>query len=346
MTEANQPSQLASGEAAAEGPAVTPTARTRRGRSVPELAALMSFFVVEVIFFSLKSPYFWHPLSANGWDNWLNILTAVAVAGIIAAPATLLLVAGQFDLSVGSGTAFTGVMLAYMVANHGLSIRLGVLLVLAAGLGIGLINGFFVTVVGVNALITTLGMLAVLRGLGKVVSGGQTLIIGNFSGLGTSRPFWNIPTPVLILAGIFILFWFIMRYTVFGRSMYAIGANPVAARLTGIRSKRLIFVGFLLSGLCTALGGLILTSQLGAASPVASLGLELSVVTAVILGGASLAGGRGTILGTILGLLIIGVLNNGLILLNVDPFWQEVAQGTLLIAAVSFDQLRIRLTSS
>lgn len=345
MTEANEPAQLADGETAAQGPAVTPTVQARRGRSVPELAALVTFFVVEVVFFSLKSPYFWHPLSANGWDNWLNILTAVAVTGIIAAPATLLLVAGQFDLSVGSGTAFTGVMLASMVAGHGLSIGVGVLLVLAVGLGIGVINGFFVTVVGVNALITTLGMLAVLRGLGKVVSGGQTLILDNFSGLGTSRPFWNIPTPVLILAGIFLVFWFIMRYTVFGRSMYAIGANPIAARLTGIRSKRLIFVAFLLSGLCTALGGLILTSQLGAASPVASLGLELSVVTAVILGGASLAGGRGTILGTILGLLIIGVLNNGLILLNIDPFYQEVAQGTLLIAAVSFDQLRIRLTS-
>jgi ribose transport system permease protein len=346
VTEVNEPPQLAAGEDAAQGPAVQQAAvSTRKGRSVPELAALISFFVAEVIFFSLKSPYFWHPLSSSGWDNWLNILTAVAVAGIIAAPATLLLVAGQFDLSVGSGTAFTGVMLAYMVAGHGFGTGYGVVLVLLVGLGIGVINGFFVTVIGVNALITTLGMLAVLRGLGKVVSGGQTLILPTFSGLGTSRPFWNIPTPVLILVGIFIVFWFMMRYTVFGRSMYAIGANPIAARLTGIRSKRLIFAGFLLSGLCTALGGLILTSQLGAASPVASLGLELSVVTAVILGGASLAGGRGTILGTILGLLIIGVLNNGLILLNIDPFWQEVAQGTLLIAAVSFDQLRIRLTS-
>jgi ribose transport system permease protein len=253
-------------------------------------------------------------------------------------------VAGQFDLSVGSGTAFTGVIMAYTVAEHGYSVWAGVLLVLFVGFAIGVINGFFVTVVGVNALITTLGMLAVLRGLAKVVSGGQTLILGNFSNLGTSRPLWNIPTPVLILVAVFVLFWVIMRYTIFGRSMYAIGSNPAAARLTGIRSKQLIFGGFLLSGLCTALGGLILTSQLGASSPVASTGLELSVVTAVILGGASLAGGRGTILGTILGLLIIGVLNNGLILLNIDPFWQEVAQGTLLIAAVSFDQLRIRFS--
>jgi ribose transport system permease protein len=344
MTEPDEPSRLTEGEAAAEGPAVQAPIATRKGRSIPELAALIAFFVIEVAFFSIKSPYFWHPLSSGGWDNWLNILTAAAVTGIIAAPATLLLVAGQFDLSVGSGTAFTGVIMAYTVAEHGYSVWAGVLLVLAVGFAIGAINGFFVTIVGVNALITTLGMLAVLRGLAKVVSGGQTLILGNFSTLGTSRPFWNIPTPVLILVVIMIAFWFIMRYTTVGRSMYAIGSNPSAARLNGIRSKRLIFGGFLLSGLCTALGGLILTSQLGAASPVASTGLELSVVTAVILGGASLAGGRGTILGTILGLLIIGVLNNGLILLNIDPFWQEVAQGTLLITAVSFDQLRIRLT--
>jgi ribose transport system permease protein len=345
VADVNEPTKLAAGEAAAESPAVEPVTRTRRGRSVPELAALVTFFVIEVLFFSFKSPYFWHPLESGGWDNWLNILTAVSVIGIIAAPATLLLVAGQFDLSVGSGTAFTGVMLAYLVAQHDFPLWSGVLIVLACGLGIGLINGFFVTVVGVNALITTLGMLAVLSGLGKVVSGGQTLIMNGFSGLGTSRPFWNIPTPVLILVLICAVFWYIMRYTVFGRSMYAIGANPAAARLTGVRSRRLIFVGFLLSGLCTALGGLILTSQLGAASPNAGGGYELQVVTAVILGGASLAGGRGTILGTVLGLLIIGVLNNGLILLNVDPFYQQVAQGALLIAAVSFDQLRIRLTS-
>jgi ribose transport system permease protein len=309
-----------------------------RALARPSLPALVGLVVVVAVF-GLEAPEL---LTVGGLASVLDSSALLGIGGVAVA---LLLVAGQFDLSVGSGSAFTGVMMAYMVVNHGFSTTTAVLLVLAAGLGIGVINGFFVTVVGVNALITTLGMLAVLRGLGKVVSGGQTLILENFSALGTSRPFWNIPTPVLILVGIFIVFWFVMRYTVFGRSMYAIGANPIAARLTGIRSKRLIFVAFLLSGLCTALGGLILTSQLGAASPVASLGLELSVVTAVILGGASLAGGRGTILGTILGLLIIGVLNNGLILLNVDPFFQEVAQGTLLIAAVSFDQLRIRLTS-
>jgi ribose transport system permease protein len=135
-----------------------------------------------------------------------------------------------------------------------------------------------------------------------------------------------------------------MRYTVFGRSMYAIGANPVAARLAGIKTKRAVFTGFILSGLAVVLGGLILVSQLGAASPQAATGLELSVVTAVILGGASLAGGRGTILGTVLGVMILGVMNNGMTLMNIDSFWQQVAQGCLLLFAVGFDQLRLRLT--
>jgi ribose transport system permease protein len=125
--------------------------------------------------------------------------------------------------------------------------------------------------------------------------------------------------------------------------MYAIGSNPVAARLAGIRSVRAVFVGFLLSGIAVTIGGLILVSQLAAASPEAANGLELSVVTAVILGGASLAGGRGTVLGTLLGVLLLGVLNNGLTLMSIDSFWQDVARGSLLLAAVGFDQLRLKL---
>jgi ribose transport system permease protein len=314
---------------------------------VPEIGALLVFLAGELVFFGIKSPYFFER------ENWFNIMTAIAIYGIIAAPATLLLVAGQFDLSVGSGVAFTAVMMAYIAGRQppsiGHSLLLGVVVALACGLAIGMINGFFVTVVGVNALITTLGMLAVLRGLAQVLATGQTVLLDNFSGLGQGRiakaPF-DIPVSAVILVGVLALFGFVMRYTVYGRSMYAIGANPAAARLAGIRSRRLIFGGFVLSGLATAIGGLILVSEVGAApSGTLGLGYELQVVTAVILGGASLAGGRGTIAGTVLGLLIIGVLNNGLNLLSVDAFWQQVAQGALLIAAVSFDQIRIRLTA-
>jgi ribose transport system permease protein len=316
-------------------PGAVPAAKRRQ---VPETAALVVVLLALGIFFSIASSFFLN------YDNFVNILTAAAVTGIIAAPATMLLIAGQFDLSVGSASAFCGAVLASIAASHDLALAVPVALL--AGIGIGVLNGFLVNVVGINALITTLGTLAVFRGLTQVLTDGQTLSVNHFGGLGTARPLFNIPLPVYIFAAIALTFWFISRYTVFGRSMYAIGANPVAARLNGIRSKRVIFAGFVLSGLCVAIGGLILASQLGAASPQAATGLELSVVTAVILGGASLAGGRGAITGTMLGLLIIGTLNNGLILLNVSSFWQGVAQGALLIFAVSFDQLRIRLTTN
>lgn len=314
-----------------------PRATPRKRRRLPETAALAAVLVVLAIFFSTQSQYYLTP------NNLINILVNAAVIGIIAAPGTLLLVAGQFDLSVGSGAAFIGVVMAWGAAQYG--IPTAVLLALAAGLIIGMVNGFAVTVLGINALITTLATLAILRGLGQVIAGGQTLLMPGFSDLGSARPFLDIPVPVLILVAVIVVMALVMKFTVFGRSMYAIGANPIAARLAGIRTKSMIFGGFLLSGLAVSIGGLILVSQLGAASPNAAMGLELSVVTAVILGGASLAGGRGTIVGTVLGVLILGTLNNGLTLMNINSFWQDVARGVLLLAAVGFDQLRLRLTA-
>ncbi|MEU6850933.1 ABC transporter permease [Actinacidiphila alni] len=324
----------AGGTPAAKG-GDAPPAR-RRARSAPELAGLLVVLVALIAFFWLKSPYFMTK------DNIVNVLTAIAVTGIIAIPGTMLLVAGQVDLSVGSGAAFCGVMMATVSQNHALI--LGVLVAVGLGILIGLVNGLLVTVLRVNALIATLGMLAVLRGLTEVRAHGATVTLANFSGLGTARPFLNIPVPGLLLLGIAVLAALVMRYTVFGRSLYAAGSNPVAARLVGVRGGKMIVVAFVLSGVGVALSGLILDSQLSAASPNAATGLELSVVTAIVLGGASLAGGRGTIQGTIVGLLIIGVLNNGLTLLNVSSFYQQVASGALLIIAVSFDQLRLRFS--
>jgi ribose transport system permease protein len=305
---------------------------------IPDTAPLVVLLVGLIVYFSLSSEFFLN------YDNFLNILTAMAIAGIIAAPATLLLVAGQFDLSVGSALTFCGVVMAYVSEREGL--LAGIVCAALAGAAIGSINGFLVTVVGVNPLITTLGTLAAFVGLARVLAEGQTLPVQDFSGLGTSRPFLDIPLPVLIFAVVMIAFYVVMKYTVFGRSMYAIGANRVAARLAGIRTGRLIFIAFLLSGLCVALAALINVSQLSAASTNAGNGLELSVITAVVLGGASLAGGRGAIVGTLFGLLVIAVLNNGLTLMNVSSFWQDVARGTLLILAVSFDQLRLRFSDT
>jgi ribose transport system permease protein len=211
---------------------------------------------------------------------------------------------------------------------------------------VGLFNGLGVTFFGVNALITTLASLAIFRGLTKVLSDGQTLLLPGFTEIGTSRPLFNIPTPVFIAIVAVVLFFVVLRFTTYGRSIYAIGASPTAARLAGIRNRQVIFIAFMLSATMVGIAGLVQVSQLGAAAPTAATGLELSVVTAVILGGASLAGGRGTMLGTLLAVLILGVLNNGLVLLRVESFWQEVIRGVLLFSAVAFDQLRIRLSKT
>lgn len=308
----------------------------KRRRKFPETGALLVVLVVMAVFFATRSEFF------LTMQNVTNILVSAAVIGIVAAPATLLLVAGQFDLSVGSGAALIGVVMAWGVAEYG--VPQAILLCILAGVLIGVINGFSVTIVGINALITTLAMLAILRGLALVLADGQTLLLPDFGAIGNARPLFDVPVPVYLFIGVTIVTALVMRFTVFGRSMYVIGANPVAARLAGIKTRRAVFMGFVLSGLAVVLGGLILVSQLGAASPQAALGLELAVVTAVILGGASLAGGRGTILGTVLGVLILGVLNNGMTLMSIDSFWQQVAQGCLLLLAVGFDQLRLRLT--
>lgn len=308
----------------------------RRGRSIPELAGLLLVLVGLLVLFSIASPFF---LSTN---NILNILTAIAVTGILAVPGTMLLIAGQVDLSVGAGTALCGVVVALMAPDVGIGVAL--LLALLVGIAVGLVNGALVTLIGVNSLIVTLGGLAAFRGATYLLADGQTVLLLNFGFLGTARPLLGIPMPVIIFALVSAIVLLVLRFTVFGRNVYAIGSNPVAARLVGIPSRLVVFVTFAASGLAMAVAGLILTSQLSAASPNAALGLELTVVTAIVLGGASLSGGRGSVIGTIVGLMIIGVLNNGLTLMNVSSYWQQVASGVLLVTAVSFDRVRERLS--
>lgn len=321
-----------------------------RGISVPETAALVVVLAALFVYFSVASQYFLNQ------DNLINILQNVAVVGIIACPATLLLIAGQFDLSVGSGAGFVAMLMAVAALAPGaggtevpwsgnLPLVWAFVVAVLGTLLIGVINAFSVTVIGINALITTLGTLAIFRGLTKVMGNGQTIRINDFGDLGVNRVF-GIPLPVYIFGAAVLVFWFVLRYTVYGRSLYAIGASPTAARLAGIRTKRVIVIAFLLSSLCVALAGLIRLSQIGGASVNGGLGLELSVVTAVVLGGTSLSGGRGGIGGTVLAVLIVGVLSNGLIQLNVPSFWIEVANGLLLLGAVTVDRVRVRLTHS
>lgn len=307
-----------------------------KGFTIPQTAPLIIFLLAMVVFFSVTSEYF------LDIENFKNILVALAVTGIVCVPGTFLMIAGHVDLSVGSAAAVSGMILAQTVNDKGIATGLAVCLVF--GLVLGVINGFFVTVVGVNSLITTLGGLATLYGVALLAGNGQTVMMFGFEWLGTAQPF-SIPLPILIFAGLAVLGIVTLRRTSYGRSLYAIGANPNAARVVGIRSNRILFITFVLSSVSAALAGAVLASQLSAGDPNAAKGLELEVVTAIVLGGASLAGGRGTLLGTVLGLVVIQVLNNGLILLDVPSFWQRIAQGILLIAAVSFDQIRQKIVS-
>ena len=307
--------------------------RERRTITLPESAALILFLALEIGFFTLQSPYF------LTWANWVNIFTAMSITGILAAGGTILLIGGQFDLSVGSGMAFVALMFALAANTWG--IPLGILVALVTGLGIGMLNGFLVTVVGVNALITTLGTLAIFRGLVLSIGGASSVRVTGFD-WAILRPVFDIPLATVLFVVVAIIVGVLLARTVFGRTIYAIGANDTAAGLVGIRTKRTLFTAFLVSGLCMALTGMVSASQLGSTSGTTGVGLELVVITAIILGGTTLKGGVGSMFGTVLGLLIVGVLNNGMTLMNVNSTWQQVAAGTLLILAVSFDQIRQR----
>ncbi len=338
---ASEPLETASSADEALIAATMKTADSRSRVSLPETAVLFAVLAVLVVFFSITSQYFLNSA------NLINILQNSARIGIVACPATLLLISGQFDLSVGSASAWVGIVVAIAAATAGAPITPGLplwvalLIGVAAALLVGIVNAVSVTFFRINALITTLATLAIFRGLTKVLSDGQTVRIENFGELGITRVL-GLPIPVYIFAAVVVVFFVVLRYTTYGRSMYAIGASPTAARLAGIRTGRAIFIAFILSAVLAGLSGLILLSQVNSASVNAGTGLELQVITAVVLGGASLSGGRGSIVGTTLAVLIVGVLGNGLIQLGVPSFWIEVAGGLLLLVAVGFDQVRVR----
>ncbi len=290
--------------------------------------------LVLVAYFSVTSDVFF------SGTNLRNVLLSISVMGILAAPATLLLISGNFDLSIASTAALCGVVAGVVMESQGPVI--GILAALGVGLLAGLVNGFLSSVVGIASIIVTLGTFQAFRGLARLTSNGQTVRLNDAIEFLTARVA-GIPMQIILFVVIAAFAAFVVRYTRFGRSVYAIGSNASAARLAGLRQTPTVFTLFIASGVLAALAGLILASQLDAASPNAATGLELQVVAAVILGGASLSGGRGTIAGTILGVMILGVMQNGLTLLSISGFWRDIATGVVLILAVAVDQIRIRL---
>lgn len=300
------------------------------------VAMLAVFYLLLLVVFAILSPFF---LSVR---NMLQIGLNVAYIGLMAAAGTPLIVAGGLDLSVAAIAGLTGVMISLLV-GLGVPVWIAVLLAFVLAAGVGVANGLFTTRLKLNPLITTLGMMSIVSGTALVLTGGLTrpLSIPGFNWIGTER-LAGIPIPLIIMVVTFFALWILMTRTKFGRFIYAAGGNAEAARLIGIPVERTVIILYVISALAGALAGTILGAMLGAAGPNAAGAQLLTVIAAIILGGTSLNGGRGSVWGTLLAVLILGTLNNGLTLLNVSSFWQDVTRGVVLMLAVSLDQLRNR----
>ena len=292
-------------------------------------------FVFLVIVISLLSPQFLK------LPNIINILRQTSVNGIIAVGMTFVIITGGIDLSVGSLVALTSVV-ACSFAHPG---EFSVLFPLAIGLVVGLfggfLNGFIIAKKHIAPFIVTLGMMTIARGLALVYTNGRPVInlSDNFNNIGGGY-LAGIPIPILIFGLVALFGFFILKYTRFGRYIYAVGGNEESARIAGINTKAIIMGVYTITGFLSGLAGIVLSLRVMSGSPAIGQGYELDAIAAVVIGGSSLNGGVGSIGGTVLGVLIIGVMNNGLDLLNVSSYWQQIVKGIIIIIAVLLDSKR------
>lgn len=300
------------------------------------LITVSGALLVLIIFFSIRSPYF---LSIN---NFLNIGLYAAIMGTIACGMTFINVSGSIDISVGSQVALTGMVVA-IVSQHTSNIFWMILAGLATGALCGVFNGFFITTFKLNAFITTIASMQIIRGVAYLVTDGNTLVISNntFKFIGRGYIFGGaFPFTLSVMIVCYLIFHFISKYTVFGRTIYMVGGNPQASFLSGIKVNRVKFLLYVINGLTAAMAGIMTAAQTGAGLPMAAQNINMQALSAVILGGAGLTGGRGTILGTFVGVFVLCTLNNGMTMLNVQTFWQDVIIGGVLLLSVSIDAIK------
>jgi ribose transport system permease protein len=251
--------------------------------------------------------------------------------------------AGGLDLSVAAVAGLTGVIIALLNAA-GIPIWIAVLCAVVIAALIGMLNGILATYLRLNPLIVTLATMSIVTGASLILTGGlsKPLIVDGFNWIGQGRVV-GVPVPALIMLVAYLLLWVVLQKTHFGRYSFAVGGNPDASRLLGLPVDRTLIILYIASAVSGAIAGTVLAAMLGAAAPNAAGPHLLTVIAAIILGGTSLQGGRGSVWGTLLAVLILGTLNNGLTLMNVSSFWQEVTRGVVLILAVGFDGLRQRM---
>lgn len=304
--------------------------------------------VVLVIGFSIASPNFFQT------SNILAILQATSVNGVLAIAATLVIITGGIDLSVGTLMTFCAVMTGVVLTYLGLPMVLGVFAALATGALAGFVSGTMVAKMKIPPFIATLGLMLILKGMSLVVSGTRPIYFNDTPGfdlisrgslIGQIFPSVPVPNGVLILFVVAGAVSYILSRTVLGRYCFALGSNEEAVRLSGVNTDRWKIAIYSLSGAIVGIGGLIIASRLNSAQPALGLGYELEAIAAVVIGGTSLSGGRGTILGTLIGALIMAVLLNGLRILSVAQEWQTVVTGVIIILAVYADTLRRQKTA-
>lgn len=293
---------------------------------------MLVVFLVLFVGVSILVPGFFTPF------NMKALAVSVATVGMVACTMLFCLASGHFDLSVETILSMSGVLAAVVVAFTG-NVLLGIVAGIAAGGIVGAVNGIVIARFKINALITTLATMQIVKGLGYLICKGEAVSVGNvgFFVLGTSAML-GVPTPVWITAICFLVFGILLNKTVFGRQTLAIGGNKEASRLAGINVVRVQFSIFLLQGLIAGFAGVIVASKMTSGQPKPPEGFALDVISACVLGGVSLAGGVGTMTGTIVGVLIMGTVGNAMNLLNIDTFYQYVVRGFILLAAVLFDR--------
>jgi ribose transport system permease protein len=309
----------------------------RRVLDVVEGAGIYLALLALIFGLWLASPYF---LSVQ---NVLNIGQAVAVIGIVAAGMTVALIGGQLDLSVGSVIGLTSVIVALLIRDAGVALGVAIAAAFGASLLIGSINALVVVKFGINSIITTLATLTVGLGLAMILAKGQTIAIGHqgFANFMFARPL-GIPVPIIIMVVIYAAVALFLYRTRVGWHIYAVGGNATAAERAGVKLPRIYWLIFVQSAIFACVGGIITAGQTSGGSPNYGTGTELDVLTAVLIGGIGLSGGAGRIERTLVGVLIIGVLANGLILLNVESYYQEVIRGVALLLAVLLDARRAK----
>lgn len=295
--------------------------------------------ILLMLFFSLNTKNF---LSQR---NLLNVALQTSVAVLLAIAETYVIITGGIDLSIGSMSAASGMIVA-IALNRGIPVPIAILFGILTGVLCGAFNGFTITVLGIVPFIATLGTNSIMRGLIYVMLNGIPLSASSageaFTWIGQGKLGGWLPYPVLFMIVVSVIAVIVLSKSKFGRTIFAIGSNESAAFLSGIKVKMTKFKVYLLCGFLSSIAGIILTSRVASASPTAGQGDETFAIAAAVIGGASLAGGKGNMVGTIIGAFIIGILNNGLNLIGLSSFWQQVAIGCVIILAVFLDVIRVK----